>query len=40
MKECIITHKNICPHEEINGKLCSSCKVPDNTRICNKPRRR
>ena len=27
--ECIITKTNICPYSEINGALCSHCKIPD-----------
>lgn len=30
MKECIITHKNVCPHKEISGKLCSPCVIPNH----------
>ncbi len=28
--ECIITNTDICIYNEINGNLCSHCKLPDN----------
>jgi hypothetical protein len=28
--ECIIVYKNVCPHKQINPKLCASCTVPEN----------
>lgn len=45
MRECIITNKNVCPHEEICGELCSPCKIPDHdptdkpVELMSKPRR-
>ncbi len=30
VSECIITKRFDCPNKEINGKLCSSCKIPSN----------
>jgi hypothetical protein len=27
--ECIITKTNVCSYSEINGALCSHCKIPD-----------
>lgn len=27
--ECIIIKKNVCPYEEIDGKTCSKCTIPD-----------
>lgn len=33
MNECIINGKNICPHTELSGKLCSACKEPDRERL-------
>jgi hypothetical protein len=27
--ECIVVNNNICPHKEINGKLCTYCNLPD-----------
>lgn len=27
--ECIINTKLLCPHKEISGELCFSCKVPN-----------
>lgn len=36
MNECIITNKYNCPHKEISGKTCSSCKIPDkNNKLLN-----
>jgi len=28
-RECIITDRNICPHEEISGLKCSACVIPE-----------
>ena len=30
VSECIITEKYNCPHWVVSGKMCSSCKIPDN----------
>ena len=32
--ECIITERFDCPNDVISGKLCSSCKIPDNMVNC------
>ncbi len=32
--ECIILDKNVCPHEEISGNLCSACTIPDDGKFC------
>ena len=29
MYECIVNGKSICPHYEINGKICHFCKLPE-----------
>jgi hypothetical protein len=35
--ECIINEvRNLCPHEEISGKICSACKLPDLYRVKGK----
>ncbi len=45
MRECIITNKNVCPHKEIRGELCSPCKIPDHdptdkpVELMSKPRK-
>jgi hypothetical protein len=31
--EYVITNIMNCPHEKINGKICSACKIPDSTCI-------
>lgn len=28
MKECIINHMMICPHDVISGKKCFTCSLP------------
>lgn len=30
MKECVITKRIECPHDNISGEKCSPCKIPDN----------
>lgn len=35
MNECIILERNTCPHEEIDGKTCFYCKIPDEHTFCN-----
>ena len=34
--ECIITKTNVCPYSEIEGALCSHCKVPDEVFMARK----
>ena len=34
MIECIIIERAVCPHEDISGKTCSECKIPDNGVFC------
>jgi hypothetical protein len=28
-KECVLSGKLVCPHQEVSGDKCTSCKVPD-----------
>ena len=37
LKECVILKEIICPHKEISGADCSSCKIPDTIELFHFP---